>query len=132
MSFDLPAHGARADGAYACTPLNCIGDLAAVFEFAGSLSSDISLFACSIGAYFSLLAYHKLKIKQSLFLSVFKWGIPTAILYGSDDNITEWEEIAAFAAGFKADVKVLDHGEHYFHTQEQLRSFDAWANENLL
>ncbi|MPM94702.1 IS1595 family transposase [bioreactor metagenome] len=60
------------------------------------------------------------------------WNIPTAILYGSEDNITEWNELAAFSEKYKAAVKVLDHGEHYFHTEEQLQAFDAWAVKNLL
>jgi hypothetical protein len=70
LSFDLPMHGERANDAYECNPWNCIRDLTAVFEFAQSLSPDISLFACSMGAYFSLLAYHNSNIKQSLFLSL--------------------------------------------------------------
>jgi pimeloyl-ACP methyl ester carboxylesterase len=181
LSFDLPMHGERANEAYECNPWNCVSDLTAVIEFARSLSPDISLFACSMGAYFSLLAYHDFNIKQSLFLSpvvnmeriienmmagfqvseerlekehqillpigqtldwdyysyvrenpVSEWNIPTAILYGSDDNVSEWDEIAAFSEKYKATVKVLDRGEHYFHTEEQLRVFDTWADENLL
>jgi len=181
LSFDLPMHGERANEDYACNPWNCISDLTAVFEFARALASDISTFACSMGAYFSLLAYHNFDIKQCLFLSpvvnmerviqnmmqgfqvseerlekerqiplpigqildwdyysyvrenpICDWRIPTAILYGSADDVTEWNEIAAFSAKNEASVTVLDHGEHYFHTEEQLRAFDAWANENLL
>ncbi|MEA4966326.1 MAG: alpha/beta hydrolase [Oscillospiraceae bacterium] len=181
LSFDLPKHGERANEAYECNPWNCISDLTAVLEFARSLSPDISLFACSMGAYFSLLAYQDFNIKQSLFLSpvvnmeriiqnmmtgfqvseerlekerqiplligqtldwdyysyvrknpVNEWNIPTAILYGSDDNVSEWDEIAAFSDKYKANVQILEHGEHYFHTEEQLRVFDTWADENLL
>ncbi|KKG17059.1 hypothetical protein EO98_18485 [Methanosarcina sp. 2.H.T.1A.6] len=62
----------------------------------------------------------------------FEWKVPTAILYGSDDNLSEWEEISAFAARYQATVKVLEHGEHYFHTEEQLQMFDIWTDENLL
>ena len=50
-------------------PENCAGDLTAVYEYAKLLAPDIHLFACSMGAYFSLLAYHDREIKQSLFLS---------------------------------------------------------------
>ncbi len=182
LSFDLPKHGKRADEDYACIPPNCVSDLITVYEYAKLLASDISLFACSMGAYFSLLAYHDFDIKQSLFLSpvvnmeriignmmegfqvsekrlktekqiklpigetldwdyycyvrknpiCFNWKIPTAILYGSDDNLCEWQEISAFAERYQATVKVLNNGEHYFHTEEQLRVFDAWAEENLL
>jgi len=50
----------------------------------------------------------------------FDGKIPTAILYVSDDNLSEWEEISAFAARYQAAVKILEHGEHYFHTENQL------------
>ncbi len=182
LSFDLPMHGERLDEEYACVPENCVSDLLSVYEYAKSFASDIHLFACSMGAYFSLLAYRNFEIKKSLFLSPivnmervihnmmegfqvseerlkaeheiqlpigqklewnyycyvkenpisFEWKIPTAILYGSDDSLSEWEEISAFAARYQATVKVLKHGEHYFHTEQQLQVFDQWADENLL
>ncbi|KKG73674.1 alpha/beta hydrolase [Methanosarcina mazei] len=182
LSFDLPMHGERVDEEYACIPENCVSDLAAIYEYAKSLASDIHLFACSMGAYFSLLAYHDLNIKQSLFLSPivdmeriiskmmesfqvseerlkaeheirlpngqvlewnyycyvrenpirFEWKVPTAILYGSDDKLTELDEISTLADRYQSKVKVLEHGEHYFHTEEQLKVFDKWADENLL
>ena len=69
LSFDLPMHGERVNEEYACIPENCVGDLAVVYEYAKPLVSEISLFACSMGAYFILLAYHDLNIKQGLFLS---------------------------------------------------------------
>lgn len=181
LSFDLPMHGERANEGYACNPWNCISDLTAVFDYAKSLASEISLFACSLGAYFSLLAYHNFNIRQSLFLSpvvnmeriiqnmmkgfqvseerlkkerqillpigqtldwdyyssvrdnpVRDWNVPTSILYGSDDDVTEWDEITAFADKYKVSVQVLEHGEHYFRTEKQLQVFDAWADKNLL
>jgi predicted alpha/beta-hydrolase family hydrolase len=57
---------------------------------------------------------------------------PTAILYGSGDNLSEWEEISAFALRYQAAVKILDNGEHYFHTEQQLHELDTWADEELL
>ncbi|MCO5381092.1 MAG: alpha/beta hydrolase [Methanosarcina barkeri] len=69
LSFDLPMHGERVDEEYACIPENCVSDLTAVYEYTKSLASEIHLFACSMGAYFSLLAYHNFDIKKSLFLS---------------------------------------------------------------
>jgi pimeloyl-ACP methyl ester carboxylesterase len=182
LSFDLPGHGERADADYACIPENCVSDLGAVYRYARSIAPEISLFACSMGTYFSLLAYHNLAIRQSLFLSPvvnmeqvianmmqafgvceerlkaekiiplpigqtldwdyycyvranpirFEWKPPTAILYGSADNVSEREEISAFAARYGAAVKVLENGEHYFHTEDQLRVFGEWADENLM
>lgn len=69
LSFDLPGHGERKDIEYDCNPSNAISDLQAVYMYAKSLNASISLFACSIGAYFSLLAFHGWKIQQTFFLS---------------------------------------------------------------
>lgn len=69
ISFDLPEHGDRKGETYACKVQNCVHDLAIIMHYTQQLSKNISLFACSMGAYFSLLAYHDLQLKQCLFLS---------------------------------------------------------------
>jgi uncharacterized protein len=69
LSFDLPEHGDRKDDPTLCKVQNCVPDLKKVFAFASTRASSISLWANSIGAYFSLLAYKDEVIKQSLFLS---------------------------------------------------------------
>lgn len=69
LSFDLPRHGDRKDITDACTVQNCVRDLNKVMTCAKSLSNDISLFACSMGAYFSLLEYKNEPFRQCLFLS---------------------------------------------------------------
>ena len=55
-----------------------------------------------------------------------QWTVPTAILYGGGDNLTTYETIAAFAAKHRASLTVMDGGEHWFHTEEQMRFLDAW------
>lgn len=55
-----------------------------------------------------------------------KWNSPTAILYGSKDNLTAYETIAAFAANHNAKLTVMKNGEHWFHTEEQMRFLDDW------
>lgn len=69
LSFDLPEHGDRKGNDYPLTPPNCIADLCSVYSFAQTMSQEISLFACSLGAYFSLLAFHGHKIRKMFFLS---------------------------------------------------------------
>lgn len=69
ISFDLPEHGERRYRNYACSPQNCISDLKAVYNYAKTIGQEISIFACSMGAYFALMAYHYFDIKQSFFLS---------------------------------------------------------------
>ena len=58
-----------------------------------------------------------------------RWTIPTEILYGSCDTLTSPETVRAFAAAHGAGLTVLDGGEHWFHTEEQLRFLDNWITE---
>lgn len=54
------------------------------------------------------------------------WKIPTAILYGSDDSLQSMETIRTFAEEIGAELTVMPHGEHWFHTEEQMRFLDNW------
>jgi hypothetical protein len=66
----LPEHGDRKNNHdYECNPSHCVSDLRAVYSYASTLSTEIDLFACSIGVYFSLLALYGSSIRKTLFLS---------------------------------------------------------------
>ena len=54
------------------------------------------------------------------------WHVPTRILYGEHDELTSMETISAFAGRIGAELTVMQGGEHWFHTQEQMRFLDAW------
>ena len=54
------------------------------------------------------------------------WAAPTRILYGSRDNLTPYETISAFAKAHNAELTVMEDGEHWFHTDEQMRFLDNW------
>ncbi len=70
ISFDLPEHGDRKDNKeYLCNVQNSIKDLRVIMEYVKSKYSEINLWACSMGAYFSMLAYKDENIKNSIFLS---------------------------------------------------------------
>lgn len=69
LSFDLPEHGERKDENYPCNALNGVHDLAIIGTYAQQNWRKISLFGCSLGAYFSLLAYNNLPVKKCLFQS---------------------------------------------------------------
>ena len=58
------------------------------------------------------------------------WRIPTHILYGAHDNLTSPETISAFAERNGAELTVMPDGEHWFHTEEQMRFLDAWITED--
>ena len=55
-----------------------------------------------------------------------KWKVPTHILYGSADTLTSPETIRAFAKAHGATLTVMEGGEHWFHTEEQMCFLDAW------
>lgn len=55
-----------------------------------------------------------------------KWNVPTEVLYGSEDNLTSFETISAFAQAHKASLTVMENGEHWFHTDAQMSFLDEW------
>jgi len=55
-----------------------------------------------------------------------RWTAPTEILYGSRDNLTAYETISAFADSHNARLTVMEGGEHWFHTAQQMRFLDDW------
>lgn len=54
------------------------------------------------------------------------WAVPTFILYGGQDNLTDLETITAFVNSHDASLTVMKNGEHWFHTPEQMAFLDAW------
>jgi len=180
LSFDLPEHGERKDEGYPFNVWNGVHDLEIIGKYVKQNWSSISLYADSVGAYFSLLAYRELPLERCLFLSpildmerlirnmmkwfnvshemlkerheiptpmgetldwdyycyvkenpVEEWSIPTAILYGSEDNLTERDVINSFVERFDCDLTVLQGGEHWFHTDEQISFLEQWLGEHV-
>jgi len=181
LSFDLPEHGERKSSDYACKIQNCVNDLSTIVGYTQTIASNLNVFACSMGAYFSLLAYKDLPLGQCLFLSpvlnmeriidklmtwfnisvdrleaekeiktpigvtlywdyycyvkshpIDNWLIPTGILYGSEDKLTEFEVVSQFVVRYHCKLQVLEDGEHYFHTDQQLDYFRQWLRSNIL
>ncbi|MDP4152118.1 MAG: alpha/beta hydrolase [Bacillota bacterium] len=179
LSFDLPEHGERKNDDYPCDVWNGIHDLNTIWNYVKKYWSNICLYANSLGAYFSLLAYSNYPIKNCLFLSpildmerliqnmmkwfgvseetlkdkkkvqtpmgeildwdyycyvrehpITKWDIPTAILYGVKDVLTERNVIDDFVKRFNADLTV-HNSEHYFHTEQQLSFLRHWEEKNI-
>lgn len=69
LSFDLPQHGDRAGESIRCDIWNGIRDLTAVGDYVFHHWQEASLFACSLGAYFSLHAYAERGFKKCLLQS---------------------------------------------------------------
>ena len=182
ISFDLPEHGERKENKeYLCKVQNCVKDLKQIIEYAKSNYDKINLWACSMGAYFSLTAYKDEDIKQCLLLSpvvnmkiiidnmmiwsnttenelkekqeiktdfgqtlywdyyeyvknnpITNWDKKTYILYGSKDNMQSENTIKDFCSKFNCRLSILENGEHYFHTEEQLKFYKKWLNETII
>ena len=179
LSFDLPEHGERKeDKNYLCKVQNCVNDLKQIMNYAKANYDDIYLWACSMGAYFSLLAYKNEILKRCLFLSpvvnmkviidnmmlwsntteeelktkqeirtnfgqtlywdyyeyvkenpITNWDKLTYILYGDKDNMQERSIIQEFTSKFQSELLIVEDGEHYFHTEEQLEIYKKWLDE---
>lgn len=69
ISFDLPQHGERKNEEDRCDIWNGIRDLTTVGDYVFFRWKEASLYACSLGAYFSLHAYSMKDFRQCLFQS---------------------------------------------------------------
>ena len=100
LSFDLPEHGERKyDTNYLCKVQNCVKDLKQIIEYAKKKYVGINLWACSMGAYFSLLAYKDENIRNSLFLS------PVVNMKVIIDNMMLWNNTTEKELEEKQEIK---------------------------
>lgn len=60
-----------------------------------------------------------------------QWKIPTEILYGENDNLTSLETVQDFARAHNASLTVMNGGEHWFHTDEQMKFLDGWISSRI-
>lgn len=180
LSIDLPEHGQRKSETDTFNPWHAVPELKMVMEYAKQHWQNISLFANSIGAWFSMLSFGNETLEQCLFVSpvvdmkqlvskmmqwanvseiqlqhelviptdfgetlswnywkyildnpIVKWKFPTQILYGEFDNLVDRDIIESFSRKFKCDLTVMENGEHWFHTPEQLDVLNAWVERNV-
>ncbi len=69
ISFDLPEHGERSDENYKCDIWNGMTDLDIIAEYVYQNWNAVSLFGCSLGAFFSLHTYKNRIFEKVLFQS---------------------------------------------------------------
>ena len=60
-----------------------------------------------------------------------KWSIPTCILYGGKDNLTSIETISQFTNRIGATLTLMEDGEHWFHTDAQMKVLDNWIKNSI-
>lgn len=88
LSFDLPEHGDRKDQETLCKVRECVNDLTIIMQYVKENWKEVNLFANSIGAYFSLLAYRDEKIETALFLS------PVVDMQRIIENMMTWFQVS--------------------------------------
>ena len=54
------------------------------------------------------------------------WTCPIYILYGGRDNMTSRKTVQEYVCRHRAQLTVMEHGEHWFHTPEQMAALRAW------
>ena len=69
ISFDLPQHGERQGESDRCDIWNGVHDLTVVADYVFSRWQEVSLYACSLGAFFALHAYKNYTFRKCLFQS---------------------------------------------------------------
>lgn len=180
LSIDLPEHGQRKSDMDTFNPWHAVPELKTVMEYAKKHWQNISLFANSIGAWFSMLSFGNENLDQCLFVSpvvdmkqlvskmmmwanvsetqlqqeliiptdfgqtlsweywqyiiehpITKWKFPTLVLYGENDNLVDRDSVECFSKKFKCDLTVVENGEHWFHTEKQLKVLNDWAKRNI-
>ena len=60
-----------------------------------------------------------------------EWTADTEILYGEADNLTSIATVRTFAEKTGAGLTVMQNGEHWFHTAEQMAFLDHWAAKSF-
>lgn len=129
ISFDLPEHGERKiDTNYLCKVQNCVNDLKQIIEYAKANYNEINIWACSIGAYFSLLAYKDEDLKQCLFLS------PVVNMKIIIENMMLWSNTTEKELNEKQEIKT-DFGQtlywdYYLYVKEN--PITQWNKETYI
>lgn len=57
------------------------------------------------------------------------WKCPVCLLYGSKDNMTPRQIVETYAQRSNVHLTVVEGGEHWFHTSEQLTELRKWEEQ---
>lgn len=88
LSIDLPEHGERKKGNISFEPWNVVPELSCVIAYCKQQWRETSLFANSIGAWLSMLAFSNEKIKRCLFVS------PVVDMVDLISNMMVWANVS--------------------------------------
>ena len=132
--------------------------LSAVKCYLDRYYSSVSVRANSIGCWYSLLAFQEQGVEQAMFVSptldmktfidcsgqkdeeyyswvvenpVSSWKSPTFILRPDIDLVVNEKVYEAFTGRVQCVVQIMENGEHWFHTPEQLAVLRTWESKVL-
>ena len=132
------------------TPREAVPEIQAIVRNLSGGYDDIILIANSIGAFFSMHAEIGGLVREAFFISPvvdlekmfgielmgswldfvrshpLEWDVPTHILFGRKDRLIPFETISEFVGKHDASLTVMENGEHWFHTEEQMQFLDDW------
>lgn len=177
LSIDLPEHGERKKEKNSFDPWHVVPELLTIMEYAKCNWNQISLYANSIGAWYSMLSLENENLKECIFVSpildmqqlisnmmlwanvseeqlkheliiptsfghtlsweyllyakkhpITKWNVPTKILYGKYDELTEISVVEKFTEKFNCSLTIMENSKHWFNTPEELNALDEWIN----
>ena len=180
LSMDLPEHGARKVSPETFTPWQVIPELRMCYDWMRPRWDSISLYATSMGCWYSMLALPDRQLAQALFVSpvvdmvkliqklmdwsnvteaqlerektiptewgevlswdyytwakehpVSHWNVPTALLFGERDHLTDLATAEAFAARFAAELEIIPDSRHWFQDERQLAALKDWTERRL-
>lgn len=60
-----------------------------------------------------------------------RWDVPTGILFGERDHLTDLETVESFARRFGAQLEVIPNSRHWFQDPTQLAALAAWTERQL-
>ena len=150
LSMDLPVER---------KPWEVVALLIPVREYLFKHWQSISLRSNSIGSWFSMLAFGQSSIKQALFVApildmkrflelmdqreedyyqwvvehpVCDWNVPTFILRPKTDLVVADSVGCDFVAQHSCRVTIMENGEHWFHTPEQLDVMRHWEQNSIM
>ena len=127
ISFDLPEHGERTNRAYRCDIWNGMKDLSAIADHVFTNWNKVSLFACSLGAYFALNTYADRTFDQILFQSPIvdmKWLVEHMMIWSNvtKEQLKREQEIETPIDTLRWDYYryIVEHPVHKWHKGTQI------------
>ena len=116
VSFDLPEHGERKAQPRRCTVQNGVEDLHAIIDFVRQNWRTVGLFANSLGAYFSLIAWRDIRFENCLLSS------PILDMQRLIENMMRWAGVTPEELEARGEIPT-DFGEtlswdHYRYVRE--------------